>query len=182
MSRSWRAPGQSHSTNCARRRNNGGRRRGRVSTLTHEVLGANNGVLGECRRDGGQARMIRSVPRQRPGVNDSAARCRQSQAVYVNAFAFELRVVGDGRIIVDPNIFVRVTNDVHYDAVDAAAVSIRFDDRRLVGFKTTPSRYHDSGIFCQVDGNRRYHPKIGSRAVRQVAAGVRHVRWAVVRC
>jgi hypothetical protein len=83
-----------------------------------------------------------------------------------NAFAFDLRVVDvDGRIIVDPNIFVRVTNEVRTVtarvAFDSAAVAIRFDDRpagQVLQLRLTPSRYHDSRIFCQVDGNGTISP------------------------
>jgi len=83
-----------------------------------------------------------------------------------NPFAFDLRVVDvDGRIIVDPTIFVRVTNEIRtvtaQVAFDAAAVSLRFDERpagQVLQLRLTPSRYHDCRIFCQVDGNGTISP------------------------
>ena len=83
-----------------------------------------------------------------------------------NPFAFDLRVVDvDGRIIVDPTIFVRVTNEIRTVtarvAFDAAAVSLRFDERpagQVLQLRLSPSRYHDSRIFCQVDGNGTISP------------------------
>jgi len=77
-----------------------------------------------------------------------------------DAFSFDLRVIDvDGRFIVDPNIFVRVTNEVRTVTVqvafDAAMVPLRFDDRpagMVLQLRVTPSRYHDARIFCQVDG------------------------------
>ena len=77
-----------------------------------------------------------------------------------DAFSFDLRVIDvDGRFIVDPNIFVRVTNEVRtvtmQVAFDAAMVPLRFDDRpagMVLQLRVTPSRYHDARIFCQVDG------------------------------
>ena len=83
-----------------------------------------------------------------------------------NPFAFDLRVVDvDGRIIVDPTIFVRVTNEIRtvtaQVAFDAAAVSLRFDERpagQVLQLRLTPSRYHDCTIFCQVDGNGTISP------------------------
>jgi hypothetical protein len=83
-----------------------------------------------------------------------------------DAFSFDLRVIDvDGRFIVDPNIFVRVTNEVRTVTVqvafDAAMVPLRFDDRpagMVLQLRVTPSRYHDARIFCQVDGKGSITP------------------------
>src|SRR5262245_35077988 len=98
-----------------------------------------------------------------------------------NPFAFDLRVVDvDGRIIADPNIFVRVTNDFRTVTVqvgcDGAPVAVRFDDRPagpVLQLRLTPSRYHDSRIFCQVDGNGTISPpeiRIPRRSAEWLAA------------
>ena len=81
-------------------------------------------------------------------------------------FAFELRVVDvDGRPIVDPNSFVRVTNEVRtvmaQVAFAAAPASLRFTQRpagAILQLRLTPSRFHDSRIFCTVDGNGTIAP------------------------
>ena len=83
-----------------------------------------------------------------------------------DAFSFDLRVIDvDGRIVVDPNFFVRVTNEVRTltAQVDfqAAAVSLRFDDRPagpVLQLRLTPSRYHDARILCSVNGNGTITP------------------------
>ncbi len=83
-----------------------------------------------------------------------------------DAFSFDLRVIDvNGRFIVDPNIFVRVTNEVRtvtmQVAFDAAMVPLRFDDRpagMVLQLRVTPSRYHDARIFCQVDGKGSITP------------------------
>lgn len=83
-----------------------------------------------------------------------------------NAFSFELRVVDvDSRFIVDPLMFVRVTNEVRtvttQVAFNAAIVPLHFQDRPagvVLQLRLTPSRYHDARIFCQVDGNGSISP------------------------
>jgi hypothetical protein len=83
-----------------------------------------------------------------------------------DAFSFDLRLVdADQRFVVDPNIFVRVTNEVRTVTAQvgfqAAKVSLRFDDRpagAVLQLRISPSRYHDARLFCHVDGNGTINP------------------------
>jgi hypothetical protein len=81
-------------------------------------------------------------------------------------FAFDLRVIDvEGNLIVDPSVFVRVANDAHSVvaqlAFNQAVVGVRFDNRPggdTLQLRLTPSRYHDSRIFCLVNGDKTIVP------------------------
>ena len=84
-----------------------------------------------------------------------------------DSFRFDLAVTNvDEAFIVDPKVFVRVSNDARTvqdeRTFPGEPVTVRFDDRPagdVLVLRLTPSRYHDTRMFCMVDGDGQISPE-----------------------